>query len=87
MLQINSSNFLSRFREMERKNRDMTDEVRSLKSINEELNRKQRDLQSENDNLNRTCQEHDRENRKLQMEIEHLKMQLKVGISRYSPSF
>ena len=64
---------------MERKTRDLTDEVRSLKSINDELNRKQRDLMSENDNLNRTCQDLERDNRKLQMEIEHLTMQLKVG--------
>ena len=64
---------------MERKTRDLTDEVRSLKSQNDELNRKQRDLTSENDNLNRTCQDLERDNRKLQMEIDRLTMQLKVG--------
>ena len=68
-----------RLREMERKTRDLTDEVRSLKSVNDELNRKQRDLMSENDNLNRTCQDLERNNRKLQMEIDHLNMLLKVS--------
>lgn len=66
-----------RLRELERKNRDLTDEVRSLKSINDELNRKQRDLVSDNDNLNRSVQDLERENRKLQIEIDHLTMQLK----------
>ena len=68
-----------RLRELERKARDLTDEVRSLKSVNDELNRKQRDLISENDNLNRTCQDLERNNRKLQMEVDHLNMLLKVS--------